>query len=177
MNSILGEHTFASNYMSKTLGSGTKSPKFTSGSLGVSRGLKRKYSSSIPSDVSFNAPTASSENMVRSVNLDSLSISHDTSQIDSSSHDTSQIDSSDFEMDAVQSQDFQPTKEVAVGAGAKIRQSLPVDKYDLDTWKNTPDAVMTIYFVFQEEFDKMAAEGFNDFSDKQNGMLNGLPVG
>lgn len=173
MNSILNEHSFVSKSMNSTLGGGLKgSGDFLGGGLksfSATRGIKRKYGSSISSDVSYSAPTASSENMVRSVNLDSLSINHDTPQTDPSGYDMDMCD--------VQPRDFQPTKEVAVGAGAKIRQSLPVDKYDLDTWKDTPDAVMTIYFVFQEEFDKMAAEGFNDFSDKQNGMLNGLPVG
>jgi hypothetical protein len=72
---------------------------------------------------------------------------------------------------------FVPQKEVAVGAGAKIRQELPEDTNPLDSWKDTPDSVMTIYFVFQEEFDKMAAGGFKDFSDCKDGMLKGLPVG
>jgi len=66
---------------------------------------------------------------------------------------------------------------VAIGAGAKIKQELPVDTYALDTWKDTPDSVMTIYFVFQEEFSKMVAGGFKDFSDCKDGMLKGLPVG
>lgn len=70
-----------------------------------------------------------------------------------------------------------PKKEVAVGAGAKIRQELPEDSYPLDSWKDTPDSVMTIYFVFQEEFDKMASDGFKDFRDCEDGMLKGIPVG
>jgi hypothetical protein len=72
---------------------------------------------------------------------------------------------------------YVPKKEVAVGAGAKIRQELPVDSYALDSWRDTPDSVMTIYFVFQEEFLKMAAAGFNDFKDCKDGMLSGLPIG
>jgi len=72
---------------------------------------------------------------------------------------------------------FVPQKEVAVGAGAKIRQELPEDTNPLDSWKDTPDSVMTIYFVFQEEFARMAEGGFKDFSDCKDGMLNGLPVG
>jgi hypothetical protein len=70
-----------------------------------------------------------------------------------------------------------PQKEVSVGAGAKINQKLPIDTYPVDSWKDTPDAVMTIYFVFQEEFEDMAAGGFKDFKDCKEGMLNGLPVG
>jgi hypothetical protein len=76
-----------------------------------------------------------------------------------------------------QERGFIPQKEVAVGAGARINQELPVDTYPVDSWKDTPDAVMTIYFVFQEEFKNMAAGGFKDFKDCKEGMLNGLPVG
>lgn len=72
---------------------------------------------------------------------------------------------------------YKPQKEVSVGAGAKIRQELPQDNYPLDSWKDKPDSVMTIYFVFQEEFDAMAAGGFKDFKDCKDGMLKGLPVG
>ena len=70
-----------------------------------------------------------------------------------------------------------PKKEVAVGAGARISQELPEDSHPLDSWKDTPDSVMTIYFVFQEEFNKMASNGFKDFKDCKDGMLKGLPVG
>lgn len=76
-----------------------------------------------------------------------------------------------------QERSFTPQKEVAVGAGAKIHQELPIDTYPVDSWKDTPDAVMTIYFVFQEEFKNMIAGGFKDFKDCKEGMLNGLPVG
>jgi len=76
-----------------------------------------------------------------------------------------------------QERGFIPQKEVAVGAGARINQKLPIDTYPVDSWKDTPDAVMTIYFVFQEEFKNMAAGGFKDFKDCKEGMLNGLPVG
>ena len=72
---------------------------------------------------------------------------------------------------------FTPQKEVAVGAGARIRQKLPVDNYPLDSWNDKPDSVMTIYFVFEEEFKKMAEGGFKDYVDCREGMLKGLPVG
>ena len=76
-----------------------------------------------------------------------------------------------------QERSFTPQKEVAVGAGARINQKLPVDNYPIDTWKDTPDVVMTIYFVFQEEFDKMVSGGLKDFKDCKDGMLNNLLVG
>lgn len=72
---------------------------------------------------------------------------------------------------------FTPEKEVSIGAGAKIRQELPEDSYPVDSWKDKPDSVMTIYFVFQEEFNKMAEGGFKDFKDCKDGMLSGIPVG
>lgn len=72
---------------------------------------------------------------------------------------------------------YVPEKEVSIGAGAKIRQELPKDNSPLEDWKDVPDSVMTIYFVFQEEFSKMASGGFRDFTDCKDGMLKGLPVG
>jgi len=68
-------------------------------------------------------------------------------------------------------------KEVSVGAGVKIHQDLQQDPYPLDSWKDAPEAVMTVYFVFQEEFDQLKAGGMRDLSDVKDGMLAGLPVG
>ena len=68
-------------------------------------------------------------------------------------------------------------KEVSIGAGAKIRQTLNADSYPLDSWHETPDAVMTIYFVFQEKFEELRAGGMRDLEGVKNGMLEGLPVG
>jgi hypothetical protein len=70
-----------------------------------------------------------------------------------------------------------PVKEVSIGAGAKIRQTLNPDSYPLDSWHETPDAVMTIYFVFQEKFEELKAGGLRDLEGVKNGMLQGLPVG
>jgi len=77
----------------------------------------------------------------------------------------------------VANQDFRPDKEVSVGAGAKIAQALPVDSYPLDSWKDAPDAVMTVYFVFEETLDKMMAGGMRDLEGVPEGMLQGLSVG
>lgn len=68
-------------------------------------------------------------------------------------------------------------KEVSVGAGAKIKQGLQVDPYPLESWNDKPDAVMTIYFVFQEKFEELKANGFKNLEGKKEGMLAGLPVG
>lgn len=157
---VKGISTKSFDFGDSFLGSPSKS--FSSGS----RSIKGKLKSSSSVNALYSASLGESE---RSVSLDSLAICREVPQTDPSGND--------MDMCSVDVQDFQPAKEVAVGAGAKIRQSLPTDHYDLDTWKDTPDSVMTIYFVFQEEFNKMAEGGFRDFSDKENGMLNGLPVG
>ena len=70
-----------------------------------------------------------------------------------------------------------PVKEVSVGAGAKINQELAPDPYALDTWKDTPDASMVIYFVFQEKLEELKAGGLIDLVGKKEGMLDGVPVG
>jgi len=68
-------------------------------------------------------------------------------------------------------------KEVSVGAGSKINQALAADPHPLDSWCDTPEAVMTIYFVFQEKFEELKAGGMRDLEGKKEGMLSGVPVG
>ncbi len=68
-------------------------------------------------------------------------------------------------------------KDVSIGAGAKIRQKLNDDNYSLENWNDSPDAVMTIYFVFHDKFEEIKAGGMRDLSGKSEGMLNGIPVG
>jgi len=68
-------------------------------------------------------------------------------------------------------------KEVSIGAGAKINQSLNLDPYALDTWRNEPSASMVIYFVFQDKLDQMLSKGVKDLKGKKEGMLDGIPVG
>jgi hypothetical protein len=68
-------------------------------------------------------------------------------------------------------------KEVSIGAGAKIKQELNEDKYEFDSWEDSPAASMVIYFVFQEKLDKMISKGIKDLNGVKEGMLNGIPVG
>lgn len=70
-----------------------------------------------------------------------------------------------------------PVKEVSIGAGAKIRQELNRDTYSLDSWKEAPDAVMTIYFVFPEKLEELKSKGMRNISSAKEGMLQNLPVG
>jgi len=67
--------------------------------------------------------------------------------------------------------------EVSVGAGAKIKQALNPDTYSLDSWKEEPDASMTVYFIFKEQFEELKAKGMRDLSGSEEGMLEGIPVG
>lgn len=65
-------------------------------------------------------------------------------------------------------------KEVAVGAGAQIEQTIDRDYYGVETWKDEPDAVMRIYFVFEDEFKEYAKHGFKG---EHGSMLKGVAVG
>lgn len=68
-------------------------------------------------------------------------------------------------------------KEVSIGAGAKIRQELNHDPYPLDSWKEVPDASMTIYFVFEEKLEELKSKGMRDVTGTPEGMLKNIPVG
>lgn len=70
-----------------------------------------------------------------------------------------------------------PVKDVSIGAGAKINQKLNPDPYTLDTYKEVPDSVMTIYFVFQEKFEQLKAGGIRDLEGSKEGMLSNCIVG
>lgn len=68
-------------------------------------------------------------------------------------------------------------KEVSVGAGARIYQKLNQDPYELSSWKESPDSVMTIYFVFQEKFEEIKAKGIRNIEGTKEGFLTGVTVG
>jgi hypothetical protein len=68
-------------------------------------------------------------------------------------------------------------KEVSIGAGAKIDQKLNADPYELSSYKEAPDSVMTVYFVFQEKFDEIYSRGIRDLSGNKEGFLAEIPVG
>lgn len=69
------------------------------------------------------------------------------------------------------------TKSVSVGAGAKINQTLRADAGDITHWNAEPDAVMRIYFIFEEEFAKWRKFGMKCIEDVTPSMLKGIPVG
>ncbi len=143
--------------------------------LGTLRCAKKFKTSTeaLQKDVSFSCSApAPSEQM--SASMESL-IDMDCERSYNPSQNDVVLDS--FTMETEVRESYTPQKEVVVGAGVKIRQELPVDTGNLDIWKDKPDSVMTVYFVFQEEFNRMAAGGLKDFKDCKDGMLNGLPVG
>jgi len=67
--------------------------------------------------------------------------------------------------------------EVGIGAGAKIKQTMKKSARSLSEWKTKPEAVMRVYFVFVEEFERMVAAGLNDLQGSREGYLEDLPVG
>jgi hypothetical protein len=69
------------------------------------------------------------------------------------------------------------TAEVGIGAGAKICQAFEKSSKSVEDWEKKPAGVIRLYFVFQEEFEKYAAQGFNDLIGNEIGYLEGLPVG
>lgn len=50
-------------------------------------------------------------------------------------------------------------KDVSIGAGAKIRQVLEIDKTPLNEWGENPESVITLYFVFSEQLEKIIEKG------------------
>jgi hypothetical protein len=67
--------------------------------------------------------------------------------------------------------------EVGIGAGAKIKQAFAKSSKSLEDWEKKPAGVIRLYFVFQEEFERYAAAGFNNLEGNETGYLEGLPVG
>ena len=69
------------------------------------------------------------------------------------------------------------TLEVGVGAGAQIRQRIVSDRHEVNEWSDKPKAIMRIYFVFREQFEKYVASGLKDLVGCKEGFLDSLPVG
>ena len=67
--------------------------------------------------------------------------------------------------------------EVGVGAGVQIKQRIVSDRYEVSAWNEEPNAIMRIYFVFREQFEKYAASGLKDLVGQKEGFLDSLPVG
>jgi hypothetical protein len=69
-------------------------------------------------------------------------------------------------------------KDVAVGAGAKIRQELSTDSLGMDGWQDKHSATIRLYFCFEEQFKQIVKNGgVKIITSNANGFLDGLPVG
>jgi hypothetical protein len=66
---------------------------------------------------------------------------------------------------------------VSIGAGARLHQELVRDSLGLDGWKPEPEAIIRLYFCFEEQFRAIVAGGIRDLKGEQEGYLKGLPVG
>ena len=69
------------------------------------------------------------------------------------------------------------SKSVSVGAGAKIRQELTACSLGIDGWKDQPEAIIRLYFCFEEQFRHIAAKGIKPLVSNSEGYLKDLPVG
>jgi hypothetical protein len=69
-------------------------------------------------------------------------------------------------------------KEVSIGGGAKISQSLEPDSLALDAWSEKEIALIRLYFVFEEQLKQIIDKGgIKDISGTDEGYLSGLPLG
>jgi hypothetical protein len=72
---------------------------------------------------------------------------------------------------------FRGDAEVGIGAGARIKQEFRKSTISVEDWKDKPEGIIRLYFVFQEQFEKMVEAGLNDLSGNKEGYLASLPVG
>jgi hypothetical protein len=69
-------------------------------------------------------------------------------------------------------------KEVAVGAGAKINQKLLIDTLPLSEWIKEPQALIRLYFVFNEQLNTIIRNGGIKIPEKkENGYLQEIKIG
>jgi hypothetical protein len=72
---------------------------------------------------------------------------------------------------------FNRSAEVGIGGGARIKQDFKKSLVSLEDWKEKPEGILRLYFVFQEQFESMVESGFNDLKGSKDGYLSNLPVG
>jgi hypothetical protein len=69
-------------------------------------------------------------------------------------------------------------RDVSVGAGAEINQSLQRDPLKIEDWKDEPAAIIRLYFVFERQFQDIVNKGgILDLEGDREGYLKNLPVG
>jgi hypothetical protein len=67
--------------------------------------------------------------------------------------------------------------EVSVGAGAIIDQGLKIDMRPLEDYHEKPQAMIRLYFVFENEFAEIVAKGAKSLQGSKQGYLARMPVG
>jgi len=67
------------------------------------------------------------------------------------------------------------SKQLEVGAGAAIGQSIHEDVEDLSFWRESPEGFLYVNYVIQEDADKIIKAGKRQ--DKEKGFMDGLNVG
>lgn len=68
-------------------------------------------------------------------------------------------------------------KKVEVGAGAQINQRIYDDPHSLSYWQEEPEALIVINYGFSMEIETILDAGKRNKKIKQEGFLQGIPVG
>jgi len=69
------------------------------------------------------------------------------------------------------------TKNLEVGAGAKINQSIYDDPESLDFWHDEPEAITCINYCTEKEAKEIIEQGKVDVEGNEEGFLKDIPVG
>ena len=83
-----------------------------------------------------------------------------------------------FALDELPEPTPRKTKDVAVGAGAKIDQVLEDDSLGLDGWQEKETAAIRLYFCFEKQFAQIVKKGgVKELASNPAGYLDKLPIG
>lgn len=162
-----------------------KKQSYTKGfKSGGTKGLTRSITASACMPTASSAPGVASEQVCYSA--DSIDIiSRDCfpveeSRVSDESLVTHALDAGEAaafskEPEAVQERFV---KDVSVGAGARIRQNLELDKTPLNEWGEKPESLITLYFVFEEQLEAIIEKGgIRELENQPQGYLENVPVG
>lgn len=70
------------------------------------------------------------------------------------------------------------TKDVSVGAGARILQNIKLDTTPISEWGEKPETLITLYFVFEEQLETIIEKGgIRKLENNPEGYLENIPVG
>jgi len=69
------------------------------------------------------------------------------------------------------------TSHIEVGAGTSIDQQIYDDPENLDYWREVPESMIIVNYALEDEVLKIIGAGRKEKTTKENGFLNGIPVG